>query len=249
MPNHRKSAVIVGVLFIIATAFLFIGEAVYKPILSSPDYLEITYPNRATVTIGVLLEFVIVLAMPLIPVFAFPVLRRHNEALAIGYIVFRALESVVIIAVAEINKLSLIGVSKAYLQGGADAGYFEAIGTSIQAATYWGDAGGLLYVLLFGVGGLLFYTLLYQSRLIPRWLSAWGWIAIVMILIGALLGPFMEFTLAMTLVVVLPIAVQEMVMALWLIVKGWNPEAVEQSATDSKSERIDMSGTMRPTPA
>ncbi len=44
--TERKSAVIVGVLFIIATTFLFIGEAVYKPILSSPDYLEITYPNR-----------------------------------------------------------------------------------------------------------------------------------------------------------------------------------------------------------
>lgn len=93
---HRKTAIIVGVLFIIATAFLFIGEAFYKPILSSPDYLEITYPHRTTVIIGVLLEFIIVLAMPLIPVFAFPVLKKHNEALAIGYIVFRALESVVV---------------------------------------------------------------------------------------------------------------------------------------------------------
>jgi len=184
--------------------------------------------------------------MPLIPVFAFPVLKRHNEALAIGYIVFRALESVVIIAVAEINKLSLIGVSETYLKGGADAGYFEAIGTSIQAATYWGDTGGLLYVLLFAVGGFMLYTILYQSRLVPRWLAAWGLIAIAMIFIGALLGPFMEFTLAMELIVVIPIAVQEMVMALWLIVKGWNPEAVAPITADSEFGRIDTSGTMRP---
>jgi len=241
MTTHRKSAVIVGVLFIIATAFLFIGEAVYKPILSAPDYLEITYPNRTTVIVGVLLEFVIVLAMPLIAIVAFPILKRHNEVLAIGYIVFRALEGVILIAVAEINKLSLIGVSEAYLKGGADAAYFEAIGASIQANIYWGDTAGLIYNLAFIVGGFMFYAVLYQSRLIPRWLSAWGLIAIAMILIGALLGSFMEFTLVMELVAVVPIAVQEMVMALWLIVKGWNPKAIER-----ESGQIDMTGTMRP---
>lgn len=246
MNTQRKNAVIVGLLFIIATAFLFIGQAVYKPILSSPDYLELTYPNRATVTIGILLEFVILLAMPLIAVFAFPVLKRHNEALAIGYIVFRTLESVILITVAEINKLSLIGVSEAYLQGGTDAAYFEAIDTAVQAATYWGDTGGLLYVLLFAVGGLMLYTVLYQSRLIPRWLSAWGWIAIVIILVGALLSPFIQFTLAMELISFMPIAVQEMVMALWLIIKGWNSEALEPVAVERRSGRSDMPGTIQP---
>ena len=249
MTTHRKSAVIVGVLFIIATAFLFIGEAVYKPILSSPDYLEITYPNRTRVIIGVLLEFICVLAIPLIPVFAFPVLKKHNEALAIGYIVFRALEGVILIAVAEINKLSLIGVSEAYLKGGVDAAYFETIGTSIQANTSWGDTAGLIYNLVFIFGGFMFYAVLYQSRLIPRWMAAWGLIAGVMLLGGVLLSPFIEITTVIELVVVLPIAVQEMVMALWLIVKGWNPEAIEPSATESESDRRDMTGTMRPTPA
>lgn len=186
------------------------------------------------------------LAMPLIAVFAFPVLKKHNEALAIGYIVFRTLESVILITVAAINKLSLIGISEAYLKGGAEAAYFESIATSIQAATYWGDTGGLLYVLLFAVGGLILYTVLYQSRLIPRWLAAWGLIAILIILVAALLSPFMEFTLVMEVVSFLPIAVQEMVMALWLIVKGWNPEAVAQSVADPRLGRIDMSGTIQP---
>ena len=184
--------------------------------------------------------------MPLIAIFAFPILKRHNEALAIGYIVFRALEAIILIAVAEVNKLSLIGVSEGYLKEGADASYFAAIGASIQSTTYWGDTDGLLYVLLFAVGGLMLYTILYQSRLIPRWLAAWGLIAIVMILIGTLLSPFMEFTLAMELVAIVPIGVQEMVMALWLIVKGWNPAAVEPSATEGESGRIDISRTIQP---
>ncbi len=247
--TERKSAVIVGVLFIIATAFLFIGEAVYKPILSSPDYLEITYPNRSTVITGVLLELICVLAIPLIAIFAFPVLKRFNEALAIGYLFFRSLESVILITVAEINKLSLIGVSEAYLNGDVEPAYFGAIGASMQANTYWADTAGLIYNLAFIFGGFIFYTVLYQSRLIPRWMAAWGLIAVVMLLGGALLGSFIEVTMVVELVFVLPIAVQEMVMAFWLIVKGWNPDAFEPIVRERDSERTDMTGTTQPTPA
>ena len=67
--THRKTAIIVGVLFIIATAFLFIGGAFYGPVLDSPDYLDFAYPQRITATIGMLIEFTCVLAIPLIAVF------------------------------------------------------------------------------------------------------------------------------------------------------------------------------------
>lgn len=225
MNTYRKYAVIVGVLFIIATAFLFIGEAVYKPILGSPDYLELAYPNRTTVIIGVLLEFMCVLAIPLIPIFAFPILKKQNEPLAIGYIFFRALEAIILISVAEINKLSLIGVSEEYLKTGVDAAYFQTIGSAIQAENVWGDTAGVVYNIVFVLGALTFYSVLYQSKLIPRWLSVWGLIAAVDLLIGAVLGAFIEFSLAMNLLFILPIAMQEMVMALWLIVKGFNSAA------------------------
>ena len=80
---------IVGILFIIATAFLFVGGAFYGPVLETPDYLEVAYPNRISATIGVLIELSCIIAIPLIPVFAFPVLRKHSETLALGYVVFR----------------------------------------------------------------------------------------------------------------------------------------------------------------
>jgi hypothetical protein len=67
---YKKNAIIVGILFIIATAFLFIGEAFYGPILNVPDFLETAYPNRITAIIGTLIEFTCVLAIPLIPVSA-----------------------------------------------------------------------------------------------------------------------------------------------------------------------------------
>jgi hypothetical protein len=223
MNTHRKTAIIVGVLFIIATAFLFIGEAFYKPILSSPDYLEIAYPKRTIVIIGILLEFTIVLAMPLIPVFLFPVLKKYNEAVALGYVVFRSLEAVVLISVAEINKLSLVNISQNYLQnGGVDASYFQHIGSAIQAENYWGDTAGMIYNLVFIIGALMLYSVFYQSKLIPRWISVWGILAAVTLFTAFMLSVFIDISPAIEVVLIAPIAVQEMVMAVWLIVKGFN---------------------------
>ena len=133
MNSYRKNAIIVGILFIIATAFLFIGKAFYDPVLSSPDYLARTYPERITVIFGILLEFACVIAIPLIPVFMFPVLKKSSETLALGYVVFRLFEAVLFIT-EEIKELSLIDVSRGYLNSsGADAAYFQNLGSSIQA--------------------------------------------------------------------------------------------------------------------
>ena len=221
---YKKNAIIVGFLFIIATAFLFIGEAFYGPILNAPDFLETAYPNRITATIGIFVEFTCVLAIPLIPVFVFPVLKRYSEPLALGYVVFRLFEAVLFVIV-DINKLSLINVSQGYSAGGVDAAFFRNMGSFVKAWNTWGWA---FYVFVFAIGALIFYTALYQSKLVPRWISVWGWISAILIMISALMATF-EVNLPETIfgLLVLPIAVQEMVMALWLIIKGFNTSALE----------------------
>jgi hypothetical protein len=226
MNTCKKSAILVGVLFIIATAFLFIGQAVYEPILGSPEYLDLAYPNRTTVIIGILLEFACVLAIPLIAVVLFPVLRKHSEALAIGYVGFRFFEAVLFVDV-QINKLSLIDTSRDYLsRGGADAPLFQSIGSAIQSVN---DRAFAIYVVIFTVGALILYSALYRSRLVPRWISAWGFLAAVLLLIGSVLIMLDVFAGAsgVELVFSMPIAVNEMVLAVWLIVKGFNSAAIK----------------------
>ena len=128
--------------------------------------------------------------------------------------------------IAEVNKLSLIGVSQAYLDHGVEsAAYFQQIGSAIQAETYWGDTAGLLYNIVFVVGAMMLYSVFYQSKLIPRWISVWGLLAAIALLTGALLSVFTNIPPIFTLPILLPIAVQEMVMAGYLIVKGFNPAA------------------------
>ncbi|MDX1415384.1 MAG: DUF4386 domain-containing protein [Candidatus Promineifilaceae bacterium] len=234
MNNHRKTAIIVGILFIIATLFLFVGEAIYQPILLSPDYLEIAYPNRMIAIPGILLEFACVLAIPLIPVFLFPILRKHNEALALGYFGFRFLEAVLFVLV-QINKLSLISVSQGFINDvGANAPYFQNVGGTIQSWNFWNFS---FYILFFTVGALMLYATLYQSKLVPRWISAWGLIAAVLLLTGIvmeMLEMFSAFPVGgRELVYAAPIAVNEMVLAVWLIVKGFNSSALEPEAGDS----------------
>jgi hypothetical protein len=225
MNTHRRTAIIVGVLFIVALVPFLIGQALYEPILGSPDYLEHAYQNRVRVMIGILLEFVSALAVVLIPVLLFPILRIHNVVLALGYASFRLFEAV-LLGVAQVYKLSLVTLSQEYVDGGGvDASYFQIIGDSIQSVIYWVDHAGTIYLVVFVIGALMLNSALYRSRLIPRWLSVWGIIAALAVLVASLLAAF-DIALLLAGLLVIPIGLQEQVMALWLIFKGFSPTAL-----------------------
>jgi len=223
---YKKNAIAIGILFIIATAFLFVGDSFYGPVLDTPDYLQVAYPNRISAVIGMLIEFSCILAIPLIPVFAYPVLRKHSETLALAYVVFRLFEAVLFVLV-DITKLALIKVSQLYLTAeSSTVAMIESVGATIQG---WNEWAWVFYVLIFGFGALIFYVALYQSKLLPRWISVWGLIAIVMMMTSALLAMFgVELPDAIFGLLVVPIGVQEMVMAVWLIVKGFNRDAFKR---------------------
>jgi hypothetical protein len=233
MNTSRKTAIIVGALFIMALVLFLIGQAIYEPILGSPDYLDNAYPNRVIVIIGILLEFISALAVVLIPVLLFPILKKYNEVLALGYVSFRLFEAV-LLSVAQIFKLSLVNLSQEYLnKGGVDVSYFKNTGNSIQSVIYWVDHDGLVYLFVFGIGALLLYSALYKSKLIPRWLSIWGLFSAVAILTASVMNTF-DISLVLAMVLVIPIGLQEQAMAIWLIVKGFNPSAIasESAKTD-----------------
>ncbi|TRO54729.1 DUF4386 domain-containing protein, partial [Candidatus Bathyarchaeota archaeon] len=133
----------------------------------------------------------------------------------------------VLFVLVDITKLSLIKVSQLYLAAeSSSVAMIESIGATIQG---WNEWGWVLYVLIFAFGALMFYSTLYQSKLLPRWISIWGLIAIVLMMTSALLAMFaVELPDAIFGLLVIPIAVQEMVMAVWLIVKGFNRDAVKK---------------------
>ncbi|WP_299347263.1 DUF4386 domain-containing protein, partial [uncultured Maritalea sp.] len=126
--SHKRSAITIAVLFIIATVVFSLAELIYAPILNAPDYLETIYPNRIQVMVGLLIQVGSLVAVPLIAVVFYPILRRQSEILALAYVVMRSFEALLLIGVGEINKLSLIGLSKEYIAGGGAETFPTAIG-------------------------------------------------------------------------------------------------------------------------
>jgi len=235
MNSYRKNAIIVGVLFITATVANILSDVFLGPILDPLDYLIKVSANENQVIIGALFKLIMAVACAGIAIWLYPVLKKQNEALALGYVGARLIEGVLYI-VAVIGLLSLLTLSQEFVKAGApDASHFQALGTLLLAASDWAF---MLGITVFGLGALMLYYLLYQSKLIPRWLSVWGLIGAPLMLAGGLLGMFGSLTETSVLgtFIFLPIAVNEMVLAVWLIVKGFNPSAIapESAKADIK---------------
>ena len=217
--DNRTTAIIVGVLFIIGTASGVMSGVVSGSILSDPDHLTLIAANETKVIIGAILVLIMALSLTMVPVLLYPILKKHNEVLAVGAVVFRgALEAVTYIGIV-IAMMLLVTVSRGYVAAdAAGIAQYELMGGVLRDGSHWFEQ---MLAIVFSLGALMIYTAFYQSRLIPRWLSAWGIIGGVPYLAVPLLALFgidVEF-------LVIPLAVQEMVMALWLIVKGFNPVA------------------------
>jgi hypothetical protein len=171
MNSNRKTARIVGILFIAATV-AGILSVVFGPNLDAPDYLANLSANENHVLTGALLEFTMAILIAGIPIYMYPILKKHNEALALGYVVFRTIE-VVIFTVCAISLLTLLTLSQDFVIAGApDASYFQTLATLLLAVREMG--GGVFSAIVFSLSALMLNYILYRSKLIPRWLSGWG---------------------------------------------------------------------------
>ncbi len=233
MNSDRKTAIFAGVLFIIATVASLLSTGFTGYILNAPDYLIKSSANEKQIIIGAFLQFIAAATSAGIAISLYPILRKYNEGLALGSVGFRLIEGVFYI-VSALGKLSLLTLSLEFVKAGtSDASYFQTLGTLIHAISNW--AGFVFGVIAFCLGALMYYYIFYHSKLIPRWLSGWGLIGIVLVLSLALLIMFGEEPSGMTLLLAFPIFLQEMVMAIWLIVKGFDPSAIA-----SASAKVDM---------
>jgi hypothetical protein len=239
MNTNRKTAIIVGVLFLTATVTGILGESLTGSTVNAPDYLISVYPNRTQVVIGVLISFILGLAVVGIAVLLFPILKKHNEPLALGYVSIRTAEFAILL-VWSISPLLLVTLSQEYIKAGdPDASNFQTLGAVLIALRYW--AWRLVYILN-GVLTLMLAYLLYQSKLVPRSISVLGLIGGAVLLLGTSLAMFglIDVDQGAGMLVVLPGGLFELILPIWLIVKGFNSSTIaSQSAkTDIKTREI-----------
>ena len=227
MNSDRKAAILTGVFFIIGTVAGMISLGVFTdPVVGAPDVLVSVSANEGKVIMGVLFELVMAVALAGMAIAIYPVLRKHSPSLAIGYFGARILE-VGIFILSAISLLTLVTLSKAFVGAGApDASYFQTSGEMLLAIRDWGGH-AVLDVAVFPLGALLLNGLLYRARLVPRWVSGWGFIGATLYWAAGLLVMFGIINPLETIHISLqaPLGVQEIALALWLIIKGFNPSA------------------------
>jgi hypothetical protein len=232
--TNKIAARIVGVLFITATVAGLLGAVFLAPILEAPDDLAKVSANENQVLIGALALFIMGAAGASIAIPMYPILKKHYKALALGSVGFRIIEGALLM-VGVIFLLLLVPLSREFVQAGApDASYLQTSGELLVEGMNFGL---MLGGMAFSIGALMYYYILYQSKLIPRWLSVWGLIGVALGL-AAYLNQFFSASAPASAGVDIghiPIFLQEMVFAVWLIVKGFN-----SSAIDSGSAKTDI---------
>lgn len=223
--THRSVARIVGVLFIMATVALSLSVIILEPVLSAPDVLTRVSLEQGLMSAGILLELVNHIAVVSISVLIYPVLKPFSERLALGYVVARSIEAV-LFAIATMHLLNLIYLSHEFVAAGSPSpSYFHTLSNVLLAGHDWNSAPFAFTA--FSIGSLMLNYVLYQTRLVPRWISVCGLLAAASILIARLmLLSGLELSSNTMAVLDGPIFLQEMVFAVWLIFKGFDRSAL-----------------------
>jgi hypothetical protein len=195
MKSTRKTAIIVGLLFLVSTLTFMIGSNLIQSFLNEETQ------NISALILGAILENICGIAVVGIGVLMFPILKLFNKKLALGYIVFRGFECVIII-IGGIYLISLLKLMWKY---------------------------EMIIFVFTALGGLMFSYLLFQSKLIPRYLSGLGLLGYAMLFTGALLNIFSTFNISegAGILIYLPGGLFELFLPIWLFIKGFNSSAID----------------------
>ena len=224
MKSDRATARVVGVLFIVGTVAGGLGLSLSQPLVDASDYLTKLSLHEDTVATGALVTLIMGVALVGVSIVIYPVLRRYSERLALGYVVARTVESVFYV-IDAVLLLTLLTVSRGFVDAGApDASHFQALGDSVLGARDW--AAAMLDLTAFGLSALILNYALYGARLVPRWLSVWGLAgASLYMAAGAMVMYGLEPLSTTQVLLDAPLGLQEMALAIWLVVKGFNTPA------------------------
>src|SRR5436190_537876 len=235
--SQRRAEIVIAALFVLTAATSIPAAFVLDPMLNAPNYLAWIFPNKAVVELDALLWSFNNIGIVFIAVFAFPLLRKLDEALAVGYLASRIIEGTIMM-VGIVATLLLIPLSQGFLQAGAPQNsWFLSLGDVLQHARFLGLTG--LSLPMLGLGGLLFTWMLFRYRLVPRLISVVGLIGYALVFLVSIAGWFglvdpSPGASGAGAVLILPVGVFEIILLpFWLLFRGFKtPEAPEHPAAE-----------------
>lgn len=233
MKTFRMNAVMAGALYFLGTVFgilgTFVGGEVYSSLVSAKplidvNMLELVGANTSQLTGGAFFTLLMGISLAAMTIFLYPIFKKDSEELAMGMVLFRGVFEGVWYLMTTLTFLAMVALGNEYVATGANSASLQSIGNVIYQFL---DVLGPVGTLMFLIGATCLYVSFYRTKLIPRWLTIWGFIGIVPYLAYAILHFFhldngIGFYLQMVL------APQEIVMGLWLIFKGFDQKAVAE---------------------
>lgn len=239
MSSTRRTAVLVGLLFLIATAAFLIADALIVGVLDGSNYLVDAPANATALTTGALLAFVDGLAVVGIAVLLYPLLKEHSEPLAHGYVGLRVAELAAILFYLA-TPLLVVALGDGLTSGTVDQSASQHLGSLFQAQH---DAAIVMVYLFTSVAGSILAYLLYRTRLIPRSIAILGVVGYPVLLIGTVLDMFnvIDVTQGAGLLAVVPGGLFELILPIWLLAKGFTtPGHDAEGRSGARTSRIGL---------
>jgi hypothetical protein len=226
MNSNRSAAKLIGVLFLLAAVSAVAGVILYDPILNGPDYLTKGAEHANQIVLGALMELILVVAAVGTATTLFPILRRYNETIALWHVCFRFLEAIVI-TIGVIGVLSLLTLSLELVTlHSPEPAAFQTTGIVLHAIQKWTFLLGPNFFL--GINTFMYSYIFYKTKLVPRFIPILGMTGAILVFSCAILvmfGVFPQVSIWGGLLA-LPVAANEMILAVYLIVKGFNPSVL-----------------------
>jgi hypothetical protein len=244
MTPVRKTALIGGALYVLTFASSIPALLLLRSsVLNNPNYILGPGPDTVVI-LACLLDLVNALACIGTAVVLFPVIKRQNEAVSLGFIGSRGLEAAIIVT-GVVNLLAVVTLRQAVAAAsGADEAALVAVGQSLVEVRNWTFVLGP--ILMSGVNALLLGSLMYRSGLVPRIIPLLGLIGAPLTLISATALMFGLWTQGSVWhgIAVAPIFAWELSLGVWLVVKGFRPSPVLTSVAPTVAPAIVMDGVL-----
>jgi hypothetical protein len=233
MTATRKTALVAGVFYLIT--FVSIPTlALYGPVKNHRDWV-ITSGSHTGVLVGGFLEVIVALAGIGTAVTLYPVVKRQNEGVALGFVAARLLEAAMIFT-GVLSLLSLVTLRQD-LGGAAGANAAALVTTGVSHVAVYNWTMLLGQTLMPGINALLLGSLMYRSRLVPRVIPVLGLIGaplLIAAVIATLFGGDIGHVSAFRAIATFPVAAWELSLGVWLVVKGFRPSPIT-AAMDAAS--------------
>ncbi len=219
--GHTRAA---GIFYLLTFAASIPALLLLGPVLHNADYITSSGQDTRVVW-GCILDVVNALTAIGSAVALFPVLRRRNESMALGFVTSRLMEGAVVM-IGVVSLLAVLTLRQDYAAVGGDATSVTTIGHALVAVRNWTFLLGP--GLMPAVNAVLLATMLRRARLVPRLIPTVGLIGAPLLLasvIATLFGTFDQISPAAS-VLALPIAAWELALGCWMTVKGFDRSAV-----------------------